>query len=104
MAIGIKHDTTISVENMFGLPFKVTNEMSLRWLQVRINHRILRLNYYLYKMKLVESDKCTFCNQVSETIQHIFWESEKVKYFWNGFEIMLHDNCELVDLRFCKIV
>ena len=54
-------------------------------------------------MKLVESDKRTFCNQVSETIQHIFWECEQVlRCFWNGFEIMLHDNCELVDLRFCK--
>ena len=76
--------------------------MSLGWLQVRINHRILGLNYYLYKMKLVESDKSTFCNQVSETIQHIIWECEQVKYFWNGFDIMLYDNRELVYLRFCK--
>ena len=50
-------------------------------------HGILGLNNYLYKMKIVESDKCTFCNQVSETIQH-------------GFETMLHDNYGLLDVKF----
>ena len=87
-------------KNIFALPFKVTQEMNLRWLQIRINHRILGLNNYLYKMKIVESDKCTFCNQVSETIQHLFWECEQVEYFWNGFETILHDNCGLLDVKF----
>ena len=57
---------------MFALPFKVTKEISLRWLQVRINHRILGTNYYLSKMNLVESDRCTFCREHIETIKHIF--------------------------------
>ena len=51
-------------------------------------------------MKIVESDKCTFCNQVSETMQHLFWECEQVEYFWNGFETILHDNCGLLDVKF----
>ena len=74
--------------------------MNLRWLQIRIYHRILGLNIYLYKMKIVESDKRTFCNQVSETIQNLFWECEQVEYFWNGFETILHDNCGLLDVKF----
>ena len=36
---------------------------------------------------LVENDKLTFCNQVSETIQHIRWEFKQVTHFWNGFEL-----------------
>ena len=83
-------------KKVFNLPFKVTKDVSLRWLQVRINHRILGLKHYLHKLNLAESDKCTFCNQTSETIKHIFWECEHTEYFWDGFKLMLQDNCELV--------
>ena len=87
-------------KKMFVLPFKVTKEISLRWLQVRINHRILGTNYYLSKMNLVVSDRCTFCREHIETIKHIFWECEQVEYFWNSFTTILHDNCGLEDVEF----
>ncbi|MCU7801037.1 MAG: reverse transcriptase family protein, partial [gamma proteobacterium symbiont of Lucinoma myriamae] len=34
---------------IFGLPFRITKDTSLKWLQVRINHRILGTNYLLAK-------------------------------------------------------
>ena len=85
------------------MPFKVTKEISLRWLQVRINHRILGTNYYLSnknQVNLVESDRCTFCQEHVETIKHIFGECEQVEYFWSRFTTMLHDNCGLEDVEF----
>ena len=54
------------------LPFKVTKEISLRWHQLTISHSILGTNYYLSKMNLAESDRCTFCQEHIETIKHIF--------------------------------
>ena len=63
-------------EKVFYLPTQVTKDVSLRWLQVRINQGILGFNHYLHKLNLAESDKCISCNQTSETIKHIFWECE----------------------------
>ena len=51
-------------------------------------------------MNLVESDRCTFCQEHIETIKHIFWECEQVEYFWSSFTTMLHDNCGLEDVEF----
>ena len=51
-------------------------------------------------MNLVESDRCTFCQEHIETIKHIFWVCEQVEYFWNSFTTMLHDSCGLEDVEF----
>ena len=71
------------------LPFKTTKDTNLRWLQMRINHRILGTNYLLSKMKLTLDDKCTFCRLEKETIKHMFWDCESVSYFWEGLQFLL---------------
>ena len=68
MANWTEFTTTIRLEKyiyIFSLPFEVTKETSLRW----INHRILGTNYYLLKMNLTENDRCTFC--YPETITYL---------------------------------
>lgn len=85
---------------IFSLPFKVTGDTNLRWLQVRINHRILGTKYLLSKMNLQTDDRCTFCSQQQETIKHIFWECEISAYFWDGLKMILHDNCGLRNINF----
>ena len=75
-------------KKLFHLPFKVTKKTSLRWLQFRMNHRILGTNDYLFKMKLTENKKCTFCQDQPETIKHIFWECEHERYFWDSFILL----------------
>lgn len=82
------------------IPFKTTNDTNLRWLQMRINHRILGTNYLLSKMKLKSDDKCTFCKLEKETIRHIFWDCESVAYFWEGLQFLLRENCDLKTIRF----
>lgn len=51
-------------------------------------------------MNLVADNKCTFCNDGTETLIHLFWDCEYVSYFWNGFEMILKDNCGLNDMDF----
>ena len=40
---------------ILNLPFKITKDSSLRWLQLRINQRILSINYLLSKMNLSDT-------------------------------------------------
>ena len=61
-------------ERHYNIPFHVTSDKKLQWLQYRINCRILGTNSYLCKIKIKNSDLCTFCNIESETIVHLFWD------------------------------
>ena len=72
----------ISWENIFIKPFKTTNDPKLRWLQYRLLHRILPVNTYFIKMKIVDCNLCTFCNTEPESIAHLFWECKESQTFW----------------------
>lgn len=87
-------------KKILGLPFKVTEDTNLQWLQIRINHRILGTNYLLSKMNLGINDQCTFCSEEKETIKHLFWDCEIVSYFWNSLKLLLVDNCGIENINF----
>ena len=44
-----------------------TSDTRLKWFQYRILHRVLTTNDYLYKRKVIDSDRCTFCKTEKET-------------------------------------
>ena len=69
--------------SVFKACFKITNDSSTQWLQYRILHRILPTNSYLKKIKVKESDACSFCNAASEDLTHVFFECPKVLPLWN---------------------
>ena len=56
----------------------------LRWFQYRIIHRILGTNSFLKKIKIKDSDLCTFCREVPETIEHMFLGCHLVSELWHG--------------------
>ena len=51
-------------KKVYNLPFKVTKNTKLQWLQNRINHHILVTNYFLLKVKIIDNPDCTFCHQI----------------------------------------
>ena len=53
-----------------------------RWFQYRIIHRILGTNSFLAKIKLRDSNLCTFCKEVPETVEHLFWGCHIVSELW----------------------
>ena len=77
--------------HIFGMPFSITRDSSLQWFQYRIIHRIIGTNYFLYKIKYKTSAECSFCHDMPETIEHIFWECKHVNFFiaelFEGFEV-----------------
>lgn len=80
------------------LPFNIEKDTNLRWLQVRIIHRILGTNHLLHRMGMKQNDKCSFCGEEKETIKHLFWDCEYVEYFWSTLLLLLVDNCGFVNI------
>ena len=70
-----------------------TSDTKLIWLQFRILHSILTTNRSVSKFKQNQSHLCSFCNQHSETIQHLLWKCETVRIFWDELTFMLNARC-----------
>ena len=67
----------------YSLPFLCTRESKLRVFQFKLVHRRISTNRYLLKVGLSSSEQCTFCENTSESLLHLFWECPKTKVFWN---------------------
>lgn len=79
-------DPNIEWNCIFNLPFVVTKNTKLQWLQYRINHYILTTNKLLFKMKIVDDPYCTFCHTENETIEHLIWNCNIVQDFLHDVE------------------
>ena len=53
-----------------------------KWFQYRILRRVLTTNDYLYKRKVIDTDRCTFCKTEKETIRHLLWDCTYTETFW----------------------
>ena len=60
--------TIIGGRTHYQIPLQVTKDTKLRCRQYRSNYRILATNSYLFKIKCVDSDACSFCSIVTETL------------------------------------
>ena len=49
----------------------------------------LPVKYYLKKINITSSDSCTFCNENSETIQHVLLI---VRPLWNALSTRVYEN------------
>lgn len=68
-----------------------TNDSSIQWLQYRLLHRILPVNYYLKKkINVVSSDWCSFCERDVETIQRVFVSCEKISTIWSNLSMHIY--------------
>ena len=69
----------------------MTTNTKLQWLQFRIVHRIIATNSYLFQIKYVESDVCTFYHYEKETINHLFWDCIYINPLWGEFVAWYND-------------
>ena len=74
---------TIDWGKSYTLAFLCTNESKSRLFQFKLLHRKLATNYFLFKIGIKSYDQCSFCNEGSETLLHLFWEFPFVESFWN---------------------
>ena len=65
----------------------------LKWLQIRINNKILSTNKSISKFKEDQSPLCTFCKTEEEDIAHLLYECKIVNKFWKDFEQRIRTRC-----------
>ena len=63
---------------IYTLPFKCTAEAKMRVFQFKLIHNILYTNHRLFKMKVVDSETCTFCHSKLETPVHLFYDCDVI--------------------------
>ena len=54
------------------------------------------INSFLFKNKKINNNGCSYCNEHRETIEHLFLNCTKVKYFWNSLLDWLSKNCNII--------
>jgi len=67
------------------LPFKVAMDTKTREFQYTILNKYLPTNSFLYKVGLKPSPLCTFCDEESETLEHLFIYCHVTEKFWLDF-------------------
>ena len=68
-------------KTIFHIAHKTINDNYYKWFQLRLIHRILGVNKYLFKTSISKCAICRICNQHPETLLHLFTKCTKVKIF-----------------------
>jgi len=91
--------------NIYLRPFNSCLEVKLRMFQYKINVNCLMTNKRLCKMNITDSDRCSFCNNHSEDMKHLFWDCNCVKSIWNDFDDWYHRYFNIdIDLNYKLIL
>ena len=81
---------------LYNSSIKGTKEVKLADFQYKINNKILVTNSFLFKIKKINNNGCSYCSEHGETIEHLFLNCTKVKYFWNNLQDWLSINCNII--------
>eukprot|EP00745_Piridium_sociabile_P034116 TRINITY_DN58622_c0_g1_i1.p1 TRINITY_DN58622_c0_g1~~TRINITY_DN58622_c0_g1_i1.p1 ORF type:complete len:136 (-),score=2.62 TRINITY_DN58622_c0_g1_i1:38-445(-) len=81
-------------KNIFFKPIQSTMDCQLRWFQLRLLHRLIPTQRFLFICKLSESSLCNLCDTEEQTLIHLFWKCELVQNFWNRLLSWLNNHCQ----------
>ena len=73
-------------KNIYYLPYRCSMEVSMRIVQYKINMDCLMTNVKLSKIKIINSDACSFCSKFPETMKHLFFYCKYTQPIWKQFE------------------
>ena len=64
---------------IYSLPYRITKNTHLHWLQARLVHKILPTKYLLTKMNILNDNLCLFCSNEVESFVHLFCNCNCIK-------------------------
>ena len=73
---------SIDWKEIYSLAFNVTLDTKLRVFQYKLLNRIAFTNSTLYKLKIVHSPFCTFCNINEESLKYLSFFCKTTEIFW----------------------
>lgn len=82
-------------ERSWIVAYQSTQETRLRVLHWKIMHNIYPTNILLCKMKVTETNKCNYCCDVTDFIEHFFFECPVVYKFWKFIEEFIFRTLEI---------
>ena len=85
------HNVELNWKIIYDIPKICCKNTKLHWFQYRILHRILATNDLLTKMNIKQNNLCTFCNEETEKLEHLFWHCNTVNIFWENIEQWIYD-------------
>ena len=76
------------------------DDIKLKWLQMRIVHRVIAMNVVLKKMGIINCEQCTFGDE-KDSIEFCFiffiyflWQCYFTRRFWRLLENLINTSCE----------
>jgi hypothetical protein len=72
-------------------------EIKLKWLQIRIVHRILGTNIILKEMGITQDALCGFCARERDDIEHFLWGCDVSQRFWDALSALVNEKCTHVN-------
>ena len=89
----------------WSVAYKSTQETRLRLLHLKIMHNIYQTNILLCKMKVKEKNKCSYCYDVVDFIEHFLFDCPCVYDFWKFIEqFILHSIDTRIKLQVTDIL
>lgn len=88
----------------------IASDVKMRDFQYRFLHRKIYTNYILKIWKLSDTDRCTFCENDYETVEHLFFRCPITKRFWtlltSWYEAMTDTEIVINDMNilFCRFL
>ncbi|KAL9979105.1 hypothetical protein ACROYT_G016715 [Oculina patagonica] len=75
-------DTIVDWEKVYSLAFCTTLESKIREFQYKVLNYIVYTNEKLFRLGIVDSSKCTFCQKEAESIEHLLFFCAKSSESW----------------------
>ena len=76
----------IDITKSFVYHNSIFTDFYLKNTQFRTLHRRFYTNDKLFKMGIKKSDRCIFCLEESDSVEHMLLRCEKIKNFWRGIQ------------------
>lgn len=87
-------DSGLDWESIYTNPYRSSRETKLQSFSFKVTHRLIPCNYYLHKLRIKESEQCSFC-PATGTIKHFMCECPDVQQFWDRLTSWLDDYTHL---------
>ena len=95
--INLPPDEKIDWRAVYQLAFQCTKSSKLITFNCKLLHRRLATNTFLKKIRVLEDDKCTFCQSEAESLFFFFWKCEITQDSWISVFSWLK-SCQIINI------